>query len=186
MKRWWILLFVLLCVSFSTAYGIETSVGGGYAMLSKMDTKSVSGYYVTVNGVFFDKSNIGFSTALDVSYLYSNGFKNVNEEQQILRQFVVLQKNIHTVWENKVTKDTVISIIKWNVFFSFGKGDWTFIRTQTTNEPNGNDETFGAFLGRLGFEYRDIFLMLSCDIVQVPGPDIVVPSIGIKIRFDDK
>jgi hypothetical protein len=188
MKRLATLLVLLLFTTVVYSASLDTFVGGGYSVLTKEKAPSVSGYFVQGGGFFVSKPAIGFTGAIDISYLYSRGFERAYDEMQIMREFVMFQKNLYTTWrlEKDTGVDTLVRKMTTNVFLSLGQGAYNFIQTQNAPGEESNDETFGAFRILGGVSYKGIALAISCDVVQIKGPDMVIPSVGLKVDFADE
>lgn len=165
MKRIVIFLSAMLCllmlVGFATQVNAFDAISaGGAGWLLQHDATSEAAYYVGFAAPIVQKQESGYSLLSETTYLYSTFSDKLN----VIREYAV-NKKIITGGAN------------YDLHFCLGAGAWKFLGDE------GDSETLGAFLSRVGFTWNMFSLQVNAELVQQQGPDLIFISSGLAFNF---
>lgn len=174
------LTVALLCLCFTPTSnaGVEVVPSFGFGWLNSDGMKSTRAYSIGMTIPLATNEN-GFEFSNETTKLFSTDVGADGNEVQAIRIMGIAKKTLMTGWETSVVDGKTIQVKFWDLWLATGSGTWIFEKVGSPENPDGDDETFGAFTLRIGGSFRTIAFSLSFDVVQRPGPDLFAPMINI-------
>lgn len=177
-----IFLICLLVLMAVPVLAVEPLVELGFGSITSKGSSPSNCYYGTFGVPVLTKTDAGFTLKTDVSYLHSDWFSDTTEVAVLRTHYLSAEKELYKVEDTrKVTTDSTETYTKWSFFVGLSSGTWTFVKTQTPENPDGEDVTYGCYAITLGATYKDMALKFSIEAVQQPGYDLYVPSVSLNI-----
>jgi hypothetical protein len=157
MKKLIILLAAILILLPLRVDAFDAVGSGGIGWLQQNGTTSELGYHVGFGVPIVSKSEAGYKLITQTDYLYSGYSDNI----RALRIYLI-------------NKKAVITRPDYGFYVALGAGSWAFL----TDEES---QSLGAFMATIGGNWKFIEVKLSAEVVQLVGPDLFYPNIGVVI-----
>ena len=160
------LALILTALPLQVSFGFEATSAMSFGLMSQSGQPAEFAYDFGVNIQVVDAGN-GWTIKNATSALYSD---RAAGEMQVFRNMTVTEKALFYGEEADGT-------MRWDFHLALGSGLWRFMNTE------GEDKTSPAYHLGAGFSYKGVALEAGVDAVQMEGPDLYYPNMGLSFSF---